>query len=100
MEKQFFLLHLSILSCTRFLYVEFGQHGSESDGGIFGSSEFHKSLGRGDQGLPVDAPLGGIGDTPYFFVGDEAFPLKTYLMRPYSRKSKFSRPNLYILGDK
>lgn len=71
--------------------MEFGHHGSESDGGIFGRSEFHIALERGEQGLPADTPLCGIGNTPYFFVGDEAFPLKTYLMRPYSRKSKFSR---------
>ncbi|CAN7946739.1 unnamed protein product, partial [Ixodes hexagonus] len=72
----------------RFLYVEIGHHGSESDGGVFARSELQRRIITGQQGIPPDAPLGNIGSTPYFLVGDEAFPLKTYLMRPYPRKSK------------
>ncbi|KAL1468348.1 hypothetical protein MTO96_041533 [Rhipicephalus appendiculatus] len=70
-----------------FLYVEVGHHGSESDGGIFARSELQLMVADGTLGVPPDTSLGTIGDVPYFFVGDEAFPLKTYMMRPYSKKS-------------
>uniref|UniRef100_A0A6B0VBY3 DDE Tnp4 domain-containing protein n=1 Tax=Ixodes ricinus TaxID=34613 RepID=A0A6B0VBY3_IXORI len=71
----------------RFLYVEIGHHGSESDGGIFARSELQRRIVADQQGIPPDSDLGNIGTVPYFLVGDEAFPLKKYLMRPYPRKS-------------
>ncbi|XP_037515884.1 uncharacterized protein LOC119393136 [Rhipicephalus sanguineus] len=33
------------------------------------------------------SPVGNEGPLPYFFVGDEAFPLKEYMMRPYPRRT-------------
>ncbi|XP_049273627.1 uncharacterized protein LOC119399351 [Rhipicephalus sanguineus] len=70
-----------------FLYVEVGHNGSESDGGIFSRSKLQPMVDDGTLGVPPAASLGTIGNMPYFFVGDEAFPLKTYMMRPYSKKS-------------
>ncbi|XP_065297020.1 uncharacterized protein [Dermacentor albipictus] len=69
-----------------FLYVEIGHHGSESDGGIFSRSNLQAKIIEDSLGVPAPASLGRIGSIPYFFVGDEAFPLKTYMMRPYCRK--------------
>lgn len=74
-------------ACYRFLYVEVGHHGSDSDGGVFGQSKLHEIILSKNEGFPPDAPLGNIGQIPFYLVGDEAFPLKTYLMRPYPRKS-------------
>ncbi|KAL3246150.1 hypothetical protein MRX96_057886 [Rhipicephalus microplus] len=31
--------------------------------------------------------MGNEGPLPYVFVGDEAFPLKEYVMRPYARRT-------------
>ncbi|KAG0424658.1 hypothetical protein HPB47_028119, partial [Ixodes persulcatus] len=70
------------------LYVEIGHHGSQTDGGIFARSELQRRIVADQQGIPPDSGLGNIGTVPYFLVGDEAFPLKKYLMRPYPRRSK------------
>ncbi|KAJ8939618.1 hypothetical protein NQ318_012341 [Aromia moschata] len=40
--------------------------------------------------LPQPRPLPlGNDDFPFYFVADEAFPLKNYIMRPYSKQKEF-----------
>ena len=66
-----------------FLVVDVGQFGQHSDGGVFASSAFGQALCNNQVPLPRADEIHGIGKMPYFFVGDEAFPLKPYLMRPF-----------------
>ncbi|XP_055535890.1 uncharacterized protein LOC129724763 [Wyeomyia smithii] len=67
-----------------FIAVDVGSFGKESDGGIFASSNMGKRFQNGTFAMPEDAPLPGTNQSaPFVVVGDEAFPLKTYLMRPY-----------------
>ncbi|CAN7943147.1 unnamed protein product [Ixodes pacificus] len=73
----------------RFLYVELGHHGSECDGGIFSRCKLQERLLQGQMGMPPDQNVGIEGPLPYFFVGDEAFPLKTCMMRPFCKKRQF-----------
>ncbi|KAG0443251.1 hypothetical protein HPB47_015125 [Ixodes persulcatus] len=80
-------LDVRLALAIRFLYVEVGHHGSESDGGIFARSKIQQPIVSGEQGLPSPTAVGEEGELPYYLVGDEAFPLKPYLMRPYPRKS-------------
>ena len=63
----------------RFLFIEVGSYGREHDASIFSHSAFGKALQDGTLSLPET----GDGELPYVFVGDEAFPLKPQLMRPY-----------------
>lgn len=68
----------------RFLIVDIGAFGRESDGGVFSRSEFGKSLECKTSGIPESGCLPGTNiNVPYVFIGDEAFPLKPYLMRPF-----------------
>jgi hypothetical protein len=51
--------------------------------------------------LPIDKPLREHAEPlPHVMVGDEAFPLKPYLLRPYSRNTiggnKAKKINLVI----
>ncbi|XP_031351048.1 uncharacterized protein LOC116176561 [Photinus pyralis] len=67
------------------LYI--GSYGSQSDGGIMNASLFGKDLLNCTLDLPDDSPLPGSNvPVPFYLVGDEAFPLRPNLMRPYSKQ--------------
>ncbi|VEN48424.1 unnamed protein product [Callosobruchus maculatus] len=71
----------------KFTYVDIGAYGSQSDGGVLRNSVFGQRLENNDINIPRDKCLPGTNIVmPYFFVGDEAFPLKKYIMRPYPGK--------------
>ena len=71
----------------KFLYIDVGAIGSESDGGVFAKSELAKLLQEHGMNLPPPDKLPNTPeDSPpahYFFVGDDAFPLRHYMMKPY-----------------
>ena len=67
----------------KFAEVDIGSYGRNSDGGIFAHSKLGKYL-ETHLGIPEDKQLPGTSClAPHVVVGDEAFPLKTYLIRPY-----------------
>lgn len=70
-----------------FTFLDIGNYGRHSDGGIFSSSVFGKALEEDRLGIPEpDCICGQTKKTPYFLVGDAAFPLKTYMLRPFPGK--------------
>lgn len=79
--------YLSLYS--RFTYVDMGHFGGEGDSGIFLRSRLLDCFNRRLFGVPPPANVGSIGLIPYVLVGDEAFPLKTFMMRPYPQRGKF-----------
>ena len=67
-----------------FTLVDIGDAGRHSDGGVFSNSAFGQAMEAGELSLPNMDNVSGIASPiPYFFVGDAAFPLKTYMLRPY-----------------
>ena len=75
----------------RFIFVDVGQLGSNADGGVFRRCAFGQAFLNGELDVPPAKALPNapnIGIVPHCIVGDEAFPLRTDLMRPYPRKAK------------
>lgn len=68
-----------------FLYVDIGAFGSEGDASVFGHSELGKSIYGNNIPYPEDRRV-GEKVLPYVFVGDDAFPLHTRLLKPYVPK--------------
>lgn len=86
-KKTFSIVLLAVVDHEyRFRAIQVGDFGRMSDGGVFSASNLGKGLERGDLNVPPSAPLPGapeLGPLPHVLVGDAAFPLKTYLLRPY-----------------
>ena len=71
----------------KFLWVNAGASGSSSDAQIFNRSKLKRRIDNGTLGLPPHAPLGPVGpDLHYFLLGDNAFALMPWLVKPYSRR--------------
>ena len=71
----------------KFICVDIGSYGRQSDAGIFSHSNIGQALLPPNKlSLPSDDIITGaehLGKLPYVIVGDEAFPLQKHLMRPY-----------------
>lgn len=68
----------------KFLYVDVGTQGRASDAGVWDKSNLRKYLEEKRLQVPADGLLPhSKSQSPYVIVGDDAFPLKTYLMKPY-----------------
>ena len=62
-----------------------GASGSSSE--IFNCSKLKRIIENGTLGLPPPEPLGPGGpDLHYFLLGDDAFALMPWLVKPYSRQ--------------
>ena len=71
----------------RFIYVDIGAYGKESDSTIFHNSKLYDSLMKGSLPIPISKPLPGFQEpVPFVFIGDEAFSISNNVMRPYSGK--------------
>lgn len=71
----------------KFICVDVGGYGKNSDGGILEESTMGKRLEAGSLNIPQNRPLPGQQeDTPMVLIGDEAFALKPYLMKPFPRR--------------
>lgn len=71
----------------RFVVIDVGAYGSRSDGGMLQGSTFGQLLESNTLNLPTLSCIPGTDIVvPFVFVGDEAFPLKTNLMRPFPQR--------------
>ena len=70
----------------KFVWADVYGNGVQSDAQIWNASELKAGLLNGDiMGWPRPEPLPhDTEDVPYFLVGDDAFALRTYLMKPYA----------------
>lgn len=80
----------------KFLWADVGGLGSMSDCQIFNESELKQCLDESSIYFPDPEPLPNDDtDTPYFFLGDDAFGLRTYMMKPYSVKGLNKKQRIF-----
>ncbi len=70
----------------KFTWMEVSANDTSSDAQIFEDCGLKAAIDQRLIGFPpLDRLPDDDKDTPYFFVGDNAFPLCTYMMKPYGR---------------
>ena len=72
----------------KFIGVDIGANGSASDAAMFNHSEMKEVIENGTIGFPAADPLPN-DDRPmlYFIIGDDAWPLRTWPMKPFSKRN-------------
>ena len=87
--KGFYSIILMALvdSDYKFIWVNIGTNGSAGDANILNHSELKAGIEDGTIELPAPDPLPHDDrNVAYFFVGDDAFALKHWMMKPHSKR--------------
>ena len=71
----------------KFSWVDVGRDGSSGDSQVFNDSELKAAIDDGTINFPQPTSLPHDDKPiPYFIVGDDAFALNTWMMKPYSKR--------------
>lgn len=94
--------HLSIIMMAlvdadcKFLYVDVGAHGRASDGGVWDNCTLKAAIEDKSLNIPASKNLPFSGrQCPYVIVGDDAFPLKPYMMKPYHERNQTPKHRIF-----
>lgn len=89
-KKYYSMILLGVVDSEyRFLYIDVGTIGSESDGGVFAQTRLRELVESNEAHIPPATQLPGDRNgqpCDYFFVGDDAFALRHYMMKPYPQR--------------
>lgn len=88
--KQFFSIVLQAVADAnyRFVAVEVGGYGKQSDGGTFRNSSLFQLMQSERLDIPQDDVLPGTSIVaPYVFIADDAYPLMRHLIKPYKGRN-------------
>jgi hypothetical protein len=87
--KQYYSIVLQALADARYRFnaIDIGAYDKQSYCGIFRRSSGYHLLNSNNFNMPDDKvlPLSHV-KLPIVMLGDEAYPLLTYLMRPFPRR--------------
>jgi len=89
-KKFFSIVLLAVCDAQyRFLLVDIGKSGRNSDSGVYGSSQLGLKIDENLLGYPSSRyTIPGYDQNikfPYVFLADEGFAMKTFMMRPYPK---------------
>lgn len=88
-KDYFSVVLLAIVDANyKFIAVDVGAYGKESDNGIFQKSRMGNDIANERFHIPPPKNLPGTNVTlPHFLIGDEAFSLSSFMMKPYPRRT-------------
>ena len=96
-KKSFSIILLAIIGPDyECIFADVGSNGRMNDSGVWNNSDMRKRIEEKKMKIPKDAPLQeGCVNVPYTFVGDDAFALKTYMMKPYAQKKLDDKKSIF-----
>uniref|UniRef100_A0A1A8RYV5 DDE Tnp4 domain-containing protein n=1 Tax=Nothobranchius rachovii TaxID=451742 RepID=A0A1A8RYV5_9TELE len=88
-KSRFSIILMAVVDANyRFVYASAGTQGRASDAGVFAHSDLREAMDTGTLNVPPDATLLGTDSAmPYVLIGDEAYPLRPDLMKPYPSRN-------------
>eukprot|EP00795_Rhopilema_esculentum_P005709 gene5709-10959_t len=97
--KGFFSIVLLAICDANYCFTLFdlGQYGSNNDSGVLANSQMGRMFEDDALNVPGERKLCGDDQKslPYFLLGDEIFPLKTWLLRPYPGQNANEEQKVY-----
>jgi hypothetical protein len=97
-KKFFSIIMLALVDADyKFLWVNAGVNGACSDAQIWNDCDLH-DLFKFGIGIPPKEPLDEEEDfeLPYYLIGDDAFALRTYLMKPYGHRTLTKEERIFF----
>ncbi|XP_035993648.1 protein ANTAGONIST OF LIKE HETEROCHROMATIN PROTEIN 1 [Fundulus heteroclitus] len=84
-KSRFSIILMAVVDANyKFVYASAGTQGRVSDAGVFAHSDLRDAMDTGILNFPPDDSLPGTDNViPYMFIGDDAYPLRPDLMKPY-----------------
>ncbi|XP_045215181.2 putative nuclease HARBI1 [Mercenaria mercenaria] len=71
----------------KFIWADVGGKVAASDAQIYNGSELKECIDDGSIGFPPAEPLPNDNeDVPYYLIGDDAFAVRSNMMKPYSHR--------------
>ena len=71
----------------KFIYTDIGTNGANSDAGIFNESPIFKKFQQETLNIPPPSPFPGDDrPVPFHLIGDDAFALRRWMMKPFPRR--------------
>lgn len=88
-KHYFSIVLLAIVDSNyKFVYVDIGSFGKDSDSTIFKNSTFWNLLQKNELNIPESCPILNTSiNADYVFVEDEAFGLSQHVLRPYGGRN-------------
>ena len=96
--KGFYSIIMLVLvdASYKFLYVDVGAYGADSDASIFRECGLHHALEQDKARLTPSEPLPGSDtEVPYFLVGDDTFALRSWMMKPHSKREMTAAERIF-----
>ena len=96
-KKTFSIVLLAVCDAQyQFTMVDIGEAGRSSDGGIFANSCLGNAIINQTMGMPQSDNINGsTKKIPFVFVADDAFALKTNIMKPYPKEMTHKKERIF-----